>query len=57
MPSRDSHESGQVRTPDRTSGVVTFEAGDGVFIPAGETHKHKARAVSKVVRLVMVEEV
>jgi len=37
--------------------VVTFKAGDGVFIPAGETHKHKARAVTEVVRLVMVEEV
>jgi hypothetical protein len=29
----------------------------GVFIPAGETHKHKARAVTEVVLLVLVEEV
>jgi len=33
--------------------VVTFKAGDGVFIPAGEKHKHKARAVTEVVRLVL----
>ena len=44
-------------TPDRTSGVMTFKAGDGVFIPAGEKHKHKAKAVTEVVRLVLVEEV
>jgi hypothetical protein len=43
----------QVRTPDST----IFVAGDGVFIPAGEIHKHKARAVTEVVRLVLVEEV
>ena len=36
--------------------LVTFKAGDGVFIPAGETHQHKARAVTEVARLVLVEE-
>jgi hypothetical protein len=57
VPSHDSRGNGQVGSPDRTSLVVTFKAGDGVFIPAGETHKHKARAVSEVARLVLVEEV
>ncbi len=35
---------------------VTFKAGDGVFIPAGDTHKHKAKVVSERVRLILVED-
>jgi quercetin dioxygenase-like cupin family protein len=34
---------------------VRFAAGDGVFIPPGEGHRHKAVVVSDVVRLVLVE--
>jgi len=37
--------------------VVNFEAGDGIFIPAGEEHKHKARPLSESVRVVLVEDV
>jgi hypothetical protein len=32
-----------------------FSAGDGVLIPPGEAHRHKAIVVSDVVRLVLVE--
>lgn len=32
-----------------------FEAGDGVFIPAGETHKHRARVLTDTTTLVLVE--
>lgn len=38
-------------------GVRTFEPGDGVFIPEGEEHTHKARALTEVVRVVFVEDV
>jgi mannose-6-phosphate isomerase-like protein (cupin superfamily) len=39
------------------SGTDVFEAGDGVLIPSGETHRHKARALTDVVRALFVEEV
>ena len=37
-------------------GKRTFEPGDGVFIPHGEAHAHRARALSDVVKAVFVEE-
>jgi quercetin dioxygenase-like cupin family protein len=37
-------------------GVRIFEQGDGVFIPDGEEHKHKARALTAVVRVVFAED-
>jgi len=37
--------------------LITFHAGDGVFIPPGEAHKHKARALTEVATLVLVEDV
>ena len=33
-----------------------FEEGAGVFIPDGEEHRHRARALSDVVRAVFVED-
>jgi hypothetical protein len=36
-------------------GVLLFEPGDGVLIPSGPEHRHKARAVSPVVRALFVE--
>jgi quercetin dioxygenase-like cupin family protein len=36
--------------------VTLFRSGDGFFIPAGEAHKHKARALTPLVSLVLVEE-
>jgi quercetin dioxygenase-like cupin family protein len=37
--------------------VVKFGPGDGVFIPAGEEHKHKARLLTDVAKVVLVEEI
>jgi ethanolamine utilization protein EutQ (cupin superfamily) len=34
-----------------------YNAGDGVFIPAGPEHKHKTRTLSEIVRAVFVEEI
>jgi quercetin dioxygenase-like cupin family protein len=35
--------------------TVRFAAGDGLFIPAGEEHRHKPTVVTDVVRVVLVE--
>jgi mannose-6-phosphate isomerase-like protein (cupin superfamily) len=40
---------------DFSGEIMEFGPGNGIFIPAG--HKHKARVLSDVVRLVMVEDV
>jgi quercetin dioxygenase-like cupin family protein len=37
--------------------VVTFRAGDGVFIPPGSAHGHKATVLTDSVRVVLVEDV
>jgi len=34
-----------------------YKSGDGVFIPAGEEHKHKGRALSDSVKVIFVEDV
>ena len=34
-----------------------LEAGDGVFIPDGREHRHRARVIGKVVRALFVEEI
>jgi quercetin dioxygenase-like cupin family protein len=39
---------------DRT---VSFGPGDGVFIPAGPEHGHKAKVLTDVLRVVLVEDV
>jgi quercetin dioxygenase-like cupin family protein len=36
--------------------VVRFSAGDGLVIPAGEENRHKARVLTDVVRLFLVED-
>jgi ethanolamine utilization protein EutQ (cupin superfamily) len=36
--------------------TVVFGHGDGVFIPAGEEHKHKGRVLTDVVKIILVEE-
>ena len=36
---------------------VVFNAGDGVFIPAGEKDKHMGRPLTKVVKMIFVEDV
>jgi hypothetical protein len=38
-------------------GVQTFKTGDGVSIPGGPEHKHKARVILGIVRAVFIEEI
>jgi hypothetical protein len=37
--------------------VVAFHAGDGLFIPPGIEHGHRARVLTDVVRAILVESV
>ena len=37
-------------------GTEVFEAGDGVFIPDGEKHRHRARVLSPSVRVIFMED-
>ncbi len=37
--------------------VIVFRPGDGVFIPAGEEHKHKAKVLTDKVKVILVEDV
>ena len=37
--------------------VITYPEGSGIFIPPGASSAHKARSVTPVVRLVLVEDV
>ncbi len=36
--------------------MVIFGPGDGVFIPAGEEHKHKGRVLTDTVKVLLVED-
>jgi quercetin dioxygenase-like cupin family protein len=36
--------------------VIVFGPGDGVFIPAGEEHKHKGRVLTDNVKVVLIED-
>lgn len=37
------------------AGVHIFESGDGVMIPSGDAHRHRAKALTPVVRALFVE--
>ncbi len=39
------------------AGTSVFEPGDGVCIPDGEQHRHRARCLTDVVRAIFVEDV
>jgi len=39
------------------SGMVVYEAGDGVFIRGGAEHRHRAKALTRIVRVVFVEDI
>jgi hypothetical protein len=39
-----------------TEQTVLLGPGDGIFIPAGEAHKHMLRVLSDQVRMILVEE-
>ena len=34
---------------------IIYKTGDGVFIPDGEAHKHKAKVLSEVVKAIFIE--
>jgi quercetin dioxygenase-like cupin family protein len=36
---------------------VVFGAGDGVFIPKGKNHRHRAKVLTDVVKIILVEDV
>ncbi|MBN2019106.1 MAG: cupin domain-containing protein [Sedimentisphaerales bacterium] len=36
--------------------TVEFNPGDGIFIPAGEEHRHKAKVLTKSVKVILVED-
>ncbi|MHC4131034.1 MAG: cupin domain-containing protein [Planctomycetota bacterium] len=40
---------------DFNGNVIEFGPGDGVFIPAGEEHKHKGRVLTDKVKIILVE--
>ena len=37
--------------------VIMFVQGDGLFIPAGEKHKHKAKVLTETMKIILVEDV
>jgi quercetin dioxygenase-like cupin family protein len=37
--------------------VVIFNQGDGLFIPEGEEHKHIAKVLTDIAKLILVEDV
>lgn len=39
------------------NGVRVYGPGDGIFIPPGSEHRHRAKALTEVVRVVFVEDV
>ena len=43
----------EIEFQDRTR---VFEEGDGVFIPDGEEHRHRARVLSNTVRAIFMED-
>jgi quercetin dioxygenase-like cupin family protein len=47
---------GQVKI-DFDGKAIVFGPGDGVFIPAGEKHKHKAKVLTDTAMAVLVEDI
>jgi ethanolamine utilization protein EutQ (cupin superfamily) len=37
--------------------IVVFNTGDGLFIPAGEKDKHMGRSLTKIVKMLFVEDI
>lgn len=34
---------------------ISFRKGDGLYIPAGNLHKHKARVITDIVRIIYID--
>jgi quercetin dioxygenase-like cupin family protein len=41
---------------DFDGNVIVFGPGDGLFIPAGQEHKHKGRVLTDKVKVILVED-
>ncbi len=41
---------------DFSGEIVMFGPGDGLFIPAGEKHKHKAKVLTDTLKIILVED-
>lgn len=37
--------------------TIVYNKGDGVFIPSGNKHKHRARVLSDIVKVIFVEDI
>ncbi len=37
--------------------IVYYKAGDNIFIPSGDTHKHKAIIISDIAKVFLVEDI
>jgi len=42
---------------DFDGNIIVFGPGDGIFIPAGEKHKHKGHVLTDTVKIILVEDV
>lgn len=42
---------------DFSGQAIVFGPGDGLFIPAGRKHKHKAKVLTDTVQIILVEDV
>ena len=42
---------------DFDGNVIVFGPGDGLFMPAGEKHKHKAKVLTGTMKIILVEDV
>ncbi|MHC4386887.1 MAG: cupin domain-containing protein [Planctomycetota bacterium] len=41
---------------DFNGNVIAFGAGDGIFIPIGQAHKHKIKILTEKLKLIIVED-
>jgi len=41
---------------DFSGNAVSFKPGDGIFIPQGQKHKHKAKVLTDTVKLILMED-
>jgi len=42
---------------DFNGNIISYKSGDVIFIPSGEKNKHKARMMSDMVKVLLVEDV
>jgi quercetin dioxygenase-like cupin family protein len=42
---------------DFSGNVIEFAAGDGIFIPSGDAHKHKLKVLTNKLKAVIVEDI